>query len=111
MNNALEQIGIETIDASANLQKYEDTDILIEGHTDSTGSEEHNLTLSKQRAQSVSNYLAQLKVNPTRFTIMGYGESQPTATNDTAEGRQQNRRVDLGIMANEKLKKVAKAQG
>lgn len=93
------------------LQKYEDTDILLEGHTDSTGTEEHNLTLSKQRAQSVANYLAQLKVNPTRFTIMGYGEAQPIATNDTAEGRQLNRRVDLGIMANDKLKKVAKSRG
>jgi outer membrane protein OmpA-like peptidoglycan-associated protein len=93
------------------LQKYEDTDILLEGHTDSTGTEEHNLTLSKQRAQSVANYLAQLKINPIRFTIMGYGESQPIATNDTAEGRQLNRRVDLGIMANDKLKKVAKSRG
>jgi len=93
------------------LQKYEDTDILLEGHTDSTGTEEYNLTLSKQRAQSVANYLAQLKVNPTRFTIMGYGESQPIATNYTAEGRQLNRRVDLGIMANDKLKKVAKSRG
>jgi outer membrane protein OmpA-like peptidoglycan-associated protein len=93
------------------LQKYEDTDILLEGHTDSTGTEEYNLTLSKQRSQSVANYLAQLKVNPTRFTIMGYGESQPIATNNTVEGRQLNRRVDLGIMANDKLKKVAKSKG
>ncbi len=93
------------------LQKYEDTDILLEGHTDSTGTEEHNLTLSKQRAQSVANYLAQLEVNPTRYTIMGYGESQPIATNETAEGRRLNRRVDLGIMANDKLKKVAKSKG
>jgi outer membrane protein OmpA-like peptidoglycan-associated protein len=93
------------------LQKYEDTDILLEGHTDSTGTEEHNLTLSRQRAQSVANYLAQLKVNPTRFTIMGYGEAQPIATNDTVEGRRLNRRVDLGIMANDKLKKVAKSKG
>ncbi len=93
------------------LQKYEDTDILLEGHTDSTGTEEHNLTLSKQRAQSVANYLAQLGVNPTRYTIMGYGESQPIATNETAEGRRLNRRVDLGIMANDKLKKVAKSKG
>lgn len=93
------------------LQKYEDTDILLEGHTDSTGTEEHNLTLSKQRAQSVSNYLAQLGVNPTRFTTMGYGESQPIATNDTAEGKQLNRRVDLAIMANDKLKKAAQSKG
>ncbi len=89
------------------LNKYPDTNILIEGHTDATGSEEYNLELSEKRAQSVSNYLASLNVDPTRFTIMGYGESQPIATNETVEGRAQNRRVDLAIMANEKLKKVA----
>jgi outer membrane protein OmpA-like peptidoglycan-associated protein len=88
--------------------KYPDTDILIEGHTDSTGSEEYNLTLSRARAQSVANYLAQKNVFPTRFTIMGYGESQSIASNDTEEGRAQNRRVELGIVANEKLKEEAK---
>ena len=92
------------------LNKYPDTNILVEGHTDNTGSEEYNLELSRQRAQSVENYLAGLNVNPTRFTIMGYGESQPIATNQTAEGRQQNRRVDLAIMANDKLKKQAEKQ-
>ena len=92
------------------LNKYPDTNILVEGHTDNTGSEEYNLELSRQRAQSVENYLASLNVDPTRFTIMGYGESQPVATNDTAEGRQQNRRVDLAIMANDKLKNQAEKQ-
>ena len=92
------------------LNKYPDTNILVEGHTDNTGSEEYNLELSRQRAQSVENYLAGLNVNPTRFTIMGYGESQPIATNETTEGRQQNRRVDLAIMANDKLKKQAEKQ-
>lgn len=90
------------------LIKYPDTDILIEGHTDSTGSEEHNLELSRARAQAVANYLAGLGVDATRFTIMGYGESQPVASNDTPEGRQANRRVEIAIMANEKLKKIAK---
>jgi outer membrane protein OmpA-like peptidoglycan-associated protein len=90
------------------LNKYEDTNILLEGHTDSTGTEEYNLELSKKRSQSVANYLATQSVNPTRFTIMGYGESQPIAGNDTAEGRSQNRRVEVAIYANEKLKKVAK---
>lgn len=89
------------------LNKYEDTNILLEGHTDNTGSDEYNLELSKKRSQSVSNYLAMNDVNPVRFTIMGYGESQPFATNDTPEGRQQNRRVDIAIMANDKLKKIA----
>ena len=92
------------------LNKYEDTEILLEGHTDSQGTEEHNLELSRARAQSVANYLDGEKVKATRFTIMGYGESQPMATNDTAEGRAQNRRVEVAIYANDKLKKVAKEQ-
>ncbi len=90
------------------LKKYPDTNILIEGHTDATGSEEHNLELSRARAQAVANYLAGLGVDATRFTIMGYGESQPIASNETPEGRQANRRVEIAIMANEKLKKIAK---
>lgn len=89
------------------LNKYPDTEVLIEGHTDATGSDESNMTLSRNRAQSVANYLESLQVMPTRFTIMGYGESQPIATNDTDAGRQANRRVELAIMANDKLKKVA----
>ncbi|MFZ1946249.1 MAG: OmpA family protein, partial [bacterium] len=90
--------------------EYPDTNILLEGHTDATGSDEHNLSLSRERAQSVSNYLASLNVNPTRFSIMGYGESQPVATNDTAEGRQLNRRVEVAIYANEELKAAAEAK-
>jgi outer membrane protein OmpA-like peptidoglycan-associated protein len=92
------------------LNKYPDTNILIEGHTDASGSEEYNLRLSQSRSQSVANYVAGLGVNPARFTTMGYGESQPIATNETAEGKQQNRRVELAIMANEKLKKAAEQQ-
>ena len=90
------------------LNKYDDTNILLEGHTDSTGSEEYNLDLSRLRAQSVSNELAANAVNPSRFTIMGYGESQPVADNSTAEGRAFNRRVEVAIYANDELKKVAK---
>lgn len=92
------------------LNKYADTDILIEGHTDSQGTEEHNLTLSRARAQSVANHLTTHDVMTTRFNIMGYGEGQPIATNETADGRQQNRRVELAIMANDKLKKEAEKQ-
>jgi len=98
----------EISELAAILNKYEDTNILLEGHTDSAGTEEYNLELSKKRSQSVANYLATQNVNPTRFTIMGYGESQPIASNDTSEGRAQNRRVEVAIYANEKLKKVAK---
>lgn len=90
------------------LNKYEDTNILLAGHTDSTGSDEYNLDLSRNRAQSVANYLTTQNVNPARFTTQGYGESDPIASNDTPEGRSQNRRVEVAIWANEKLKKVAK---
>ncbi len=95
------------------LQKYADTDILIEGHTDSRGEEGYNLELSRRRAQSVANALASKQVDPTRFTLIGYGETQPIADNATEMGRQQNRRVELAIMANGKLKKQAekRAQG
>lgn len=94
-------------DLAAILNKYEDTEILIEGHTDATGSEDHNLTLSRNRAQSVANVLEGMEVAVPRFTIMGYGEAQPVGDNDTAEGREANRRVDLAIMANDKLKNAA----
>ena len=90
------------------LNKYSDTNILIEGHTDSTGDDRYNLELSRRRAEAVAHYLAMLEVKAGRFSIMGYGEEQPIATNDTVEGRQQNRRVDLAIMANKKLKKIAR---
>lgn len=90
------------------LSKYEDTNILLEGHTDSTGPEDYNLDLSIRRAQAVANYLASLGVNPTRFTVMGYGEAQPIATNETEEGRRLNRRVEIAIFANQKLKEIAK---
>ena len=95
------------------LNKYPDTNILIEGHTDDTGSDDHNLTLSKDRAQSVSLNLATHEVKSARFSIPGYGETQPIVMNDTPEGRQKNRRVDIAVIANDKLKKAAqeKAKG
>ncbi len=92
---------------AAILQKYADTNILLEGHTDDTGTEEYNLELSRLRSQSVANFLGAGGVDPTRFTIMGYGESQPIADNMTEEGRTLNRRVEVAIYANEKLKKIA----
>ncbi|MDJ0815408.1 MAG: OmpA family protein [Desulfobacterales bacterium] len=98
----------ELTELSKILNKYEDTNIMLVGHTDSTGSEEYNLELSKQRAGSVANYLATQNVNSARFTTDGLGESQPVATNDTEAGRAQNRRVEVAIWANDKLKKVAK---
>ncbi|MCK6623153.1 MAG: OmpA family protein [Calditrichaceae bacterium] len=91
------------------LNKYQDTNILIEGDTDNTGSEEHNLKLSERRAQSVANYLMGLGVPGSRISTVGLGESNPIASNDTEYGRQQNRRVEVAIFANEKLKKAAES--
>lgn len=89
------------------LNKYEDTNILIEGHTDATGKREYNQTLSEKRANSVSNYLKSLNVSGVRVTTVGYGPDQPIGDNATDAGRQQNRRVEVAIWANDKLKKKA----
>ena len=98
----------ELAELSTILNKYADTNILLAGHTDATGSDEHNLELSRRRAQSVADYLGTQNVSLDRIATEGYGKSQPVADNDTAEGRAQNRRVEVAIWANEKLKKVAK---
>ncbi len=92
------------------LLKYPDTEIIVEGHTDSTGSREHNMDLSIRRAQSVSNDLALGDVHITRLHVMGYGPDQPVEPNKTRRGRQANRRVDLAIYANGKLKRTAEKQ-
>jgi len=89
------------------LQKYSDTNILIEGHTDDTGTNEYNQKLSEQRADAVGNYAKSLGVLGTRMAINGYGESQPAEDNKTEAGRKANRRVEVAIMANKKLKKAA----
>jgi len=77
--------------------KYPQTAILVEGHTDSTGSETYNQQLSERRANSVKNLLVQRGVQAYRINIIGYGESRPVATNATPEGRQMNRRVEIRI--------------
>jgi outer membrane protein OmpA-like peptidoglycan-associated protein len=89
------------------LNKYPDTKILIEGHTDSTGTRELNMTLSENRATSVANSLKSSSVTGDRITTAGYGPDQPVADNTTVEGRQANRRVEVAIFANDKLKKAA----
>jgi outer membrane protein OmpA-like peptidoglycan-associated protein len=67
----------------------------IRGHADSTGAEEYNLQLSEKRAKAVEKYLEDKGLDPARFTSKGYGASQPIASNETEEGRQENRRVEL----------------
>ncbi len=95
---------------SETLRKYNDTNILIEGHTDATGTEEYNRELSRERADAVKAFLAAQNVAAGRMTTIGYGESQPIADNDTAAGRQANRRVEVAIFANDDLKKQAEKQ-
>ena len=79
------------------LKKNSNTSCLIEGHTDSTGQEAYNLDLSKKRANTVKNYLEGKGVAPSRLRVRGLGDTKPVATNETAKGRQENRRVELSI--------------
>jgi len=106
-----------TAAAKANLDKlvavfneYPDTDITIYGYTDSTGSADYNLKLSGERATSVKNYLVNKGLAASRFNITGMGIADPIATNDTAEGRSQNRRVEFAIVANAKMKADAEKE-
>lgn len=87
-------------DVARVLKKYEKTTMLIEGHTDSTGSAEYNQQLSLNRAKAVRNNLVGNGVDSRRITTEGYGESMPVADNDTESGRQLNRRVELRIVPN-----------
>lgn len=82
---------------------YENTNIVIYGYTDSTGSVEYNQTLSAKRANSVRNYLATNGVDNTRFKTKGLGVNDPIATNETIEGRSKNRRVEFAIVANDEM--------
>lgn len=93
---------------SETLQKYPDTNILIEGHTDNVGRENYNQRLSERRASAVADYTVGLGVDRSRIQTRGYGEEQPVADNDTEANRAQNRRVEVAIFANEDL--VEKAE-
>ena len=92
------------------LNKYEDTNILLEGHTDSDGSEDYNMVLSERRARAVERYLAEGEVSSPRMSSTWYGESQPVADNSTTEGKQANRRVEVAVMANDELRSAAEEQ-
>jgi len=90
------------------LIKYDDTNVLVLGHTDSTGPTAYNETLSEKRANSVDNFLVSRGIAGTRLTSEGYGETDPVASNETEEGRQLNRRVEVVVVANNELKRAAK---
>src|SRR5712691_1192971 len=87
------------LDLANNFQRYPDETVSVEGHTDNIGSPAYNQTLSERRADSVRDYLAGQGVSSSRVTAIGYGETRPKATNDTPEGRQLNRRVEIHIRA------------
>jgi len=106
-----------TTQAKTNLDKlvpvfneYPDTNIEIFGYTDNTGTPAYNLTLSQKRAESVKTYLVSKGLKVTRFKTSGLGIADPIATNDTAEGKSLNRRVEFAITANEKMVQEAKKE-
>ena len=92
------------------LEKYPDTYILIEGHTDASGSDSHNNRLSKKRAESVSEYLEENEVDDDRIKTKWYGEDQPKFPNDNPENMAKNRRVEFAIYANEEMIEKANEQ-
>jgi len=89
------------------LNSYPDTNIEVQGHTDSKGSVAYNQSLSERRASAVTGYLAGKNIAGTRLSTIGFGEKLPKYENDTEEGRSQNRRVEFLITANEKMKAEA----
>jgi outer membrane protein OmpA-like peptidoglycan-associated protein len=107
-----------TAQAKANLDKlvpvfkdYAETNISVYGYTDNVGKPEYNLKLSANRAASVKQYLASKGLVNTRLTTSGLGIADPIASNDTAEGKSQNRRVEFAITANSKMVEAAKKEG
>jgi outer membrane protein OmpA-like peptidoglycan-associated protein len=107
-SSELQPVAKENITSLAKiLNKYQDTNILIEGDTDNSGTNEYNQMLSERRAQAVADYQKSLDVAGSRISTVGLGELNPIASNDTDYGRQQNRRVEVAVFANDKLKKAA----
>jgi len=90
-------------------EEYSDTDILVVGHTDSAGSDKYNMTLSKNRAYAVVNYFKQEKgISSSRINTNWFGETKPVNENNSASGRAKNRRVNIIILPNDKMKEAAK---
>lgn len=92
------------------LNKYPETNIEVQGHTDNTGTDNYNLNLSKKRAYSVSDYLVERGISSKRTSTKGYGESAPNYSNDTEDSRAKNRRVEFLITANAKMRNDAAKQ-
>lgn len=97
-------------DLAASLEEYPDTEVLIVGHTDSVGRPGYNQGLSERRASSAASHLMEHGVSADRINTVGRGEEEPVASNDTDNGRQQNRRVEVAIYASEEYREEIKAQ-
>ncbi len=96
----IEDGGRDTLDETASiLNEFPKTAIVVQGHTDSTGSEQHNQELSERRATAVGNHLVSRAVAPARLSTLGMGEGYPVASNETEAGRQRNRRVEVLLKA------------
>jgi outer membrane protein OmpA-like peptidoglycan-associated protein len=95
---------------ASSLDKYPNSDILIVGHTDSVGTDAYNLDLSQRRALAASAYLQSLGVPAGRLQTAGKGKTEPVASNDTEDGRQRNRRVEIAIYASEAYRNQVKTQ-
>ena len=91
-------------------ERRDDYELLIAGHTDAVGTDDYNYELSERRASAAADYLAGQGVPPARMNLVGLGESEPVATNETAQGRQENRRVEVAIYASEEYREELKAQ-
>ncbi|MGH7475136.1 MAG: OmpA family protein [Longimicrobiales bacterium] len=91
-------------DLAGSLQRYPNTEVLIVGHTDAVGTDTYNLDLSRRRARSAADFLIGQGIASARLRTEGRGESEPIATNDTEAGRQQNRRVEVAIVASEEYR-------
>lgn len=95
---ALKPQSMQTLDQIAAVMKNNpDSDIIVKGHTDSTGAEKYNQDLSERRAKAVKNYLITKDVAAARITALGFGKTMPIAPNDTPDGREKNRRVEIEI--------------
>jgi len=95
---------------AATMKNNPETNILIVGHTDDVGSDDYNMSLSRRRAASVRDFTIAQGIPSNRLSIEGRGESEPIADNTTESGRAQNRRVEIVIVANEKMKEQARAE-
>ena len=101
----------ETLDKLVSiLNEYPETNVLVAGYTDNVGKAEYNMGLSKRRAQAVTNYFTSKGLVASRFTTKWYGKENPVDDNATPEGRAKNRRVNVIIVPNEKMKADAEKQ-